>query len=38
MFISKTKRIQLTEDTDKRYQKTGKKSDLTNPENLLEYI
>ena len=38
IFISKTKRIQLTEDIDKEYQEIDKKLDLTNLEDLLEYI
>ena len=38
MFISKTRRLQLIKDIDKEHQEIGKKSDLTNLEDLPEYI
>jgi len=38
LFISKTKRIQPTDDKDKGQQEIEKEPDLTNPENLPEYI
>ena len=38
MFISRAKRIKPTKETDKEYQQIGKELDLTNLENLLEYI
>jgi len=37
-LILRTKKIQLTEDMNKGHQEIGKKPDLTNPEDLPEYI
>ena len=38
MFISRTRRMKPTEETDREYQEIGKKPDTTNLENLPEYI
>ena len=37
-FMSRTQRLQPTEDIDKEQQAMGKKLNLMNPEDLLKYI
>jgi len=37
-FTLRNRRIQATEDNDKGQQEIGKEPDLTNPEDLLDYI
>ena len=38
MFISRSRRLQPMDNKDKEQQEIGKEPDLTNPEDLLEYI
>jgi len=38
MFISRTRRMKPIEEIDKKHQEIGKKPDITNLENLPEYI
>ena len=38
LFISRNQKTQAMDNNDKRQQKIGKKPDITNPEDLLDYI
>jgi len=38
MFTSRTRRMKLVKEMDKKHQKIGKELDLTNSEDLPEYI